>query len=310
VSLWWQILLDPNSRQLDDRFERAAADAVAAARRWTRQEPRRAEAWFYLAGAYGPLVQWRVLRGERLAAAREGSRIKEALERALALDPTLTDAHFGIGLYHYYADVVPAPLKVLRFLLLLPGGDREKGLREMQQARERGQLLRGEADFQMHLLFLWYERQHRVAVDLLRGLDVRYPTNPVFLQRIATVQHEYLGDAAESVKTWQQLLDRARQRRVERPQQAEATARLGLAARLLDRGEIARAVEQLDLVIAARPSAPHGALAEAHLLRGGAHDRIGRRDRAVASYREAVAHAPAHDPARIKSRARAAIGRQ
>ena len=94
---------------------------------------------------------------EVVSAQRRVAELRAQIERAnyeyfVRDDPTLTDAHFGIGLYHYYADVVPAPLKVLRFLLLLPGGDREKGLREMQQARERGQLLRGEADFQNRVL--------------------------------------------------------------------------------------------------------------------------------------------------------------
>src|SRR5262249_36817389 len=111
VSLWWQILLTPESTALDRRFNEVAAAAIAASDAWTRREPNRGEAWFYLAGSYAPLVQWRVLRGERVAAARDGNRIRESLERALQLDPSLDDAYFGIGLYHYYADVAPAPAK-------------------------------------------------------------------------------------------------------------------------------------------------------------------------------------------------------
>ena len=126
-----------------------------------------------------------MLRGERLAAAREGNRIREALQRAIQLDPTLDDAYFGIGLYHYYADVVPATVKFFRWLMLLPGGDRAKGLREMLQARERGQLLAGEADYQLHLVYLWYEHRTADAIALLTSLDLRYPSNPLFLERLA-----------------------------------------------------------------------------------------------------------------------------
>src|SRR5262249_42960747 len=95
VSLWWQILINPEDRAPDARFEREASAAIAANEAWTRREPRRAEAWFYLAGAYAPRVQWRVLRGERLSAAYDGKNIKDALERALSLDATLNDAYFG-----------------------------------------------------------------------------------------------------------------------------------------------------------------------------------------------------------------------
>jgi hypothetical protein len=232
VSVWWQILLNPDSRSLDATLNRHAAAAIAASEAWTRREPRRAEAWYYLAGSYAPLVQWRVLRGERLTAAREGSRIKTALERALSLDPTLSDAYFGIGLYHYYADVAPASAKILRWLLFLPGGDRVEGMREMLRAREHGVLLRGEADYQLHVLYLWYEHKPSAALELLDGLDARYPTNPIFLQRIAEVQSTYFHDHTASAAAWRRLLDRARSGRVSAAASAEAIARLGLAHEL------------------------------------------------------------------------------
>jgi len=135
VVIWWEIQLNPHNRALDARLETAAASAIAAADRWTRREPGRAEAWFYLGAGYAARSQWRSLRGEPLAAARDGKRIKDALEQATRLDSGLRDARFGLGLYQYYADVVPGALKVLRWLLLLPGGDRAAGLRAMEEAR-------------------------------------------------------------------------------------------------------------------------------------------------------------------------------
>ena len=244
VSLWWQILLDPDNRQLDGRLNDQAAAALAAATAWTKREPQRAEAWFYLAGSYAPLVQWRVLRGERLAAAREGKKIKDALERTLELDPGLDDAHFGIGAYHYYAAVAPTAARILRWLLFLPGGDRVKGLQEMQQAGQRGVLLRGEADYQLHIIYLWYEQKPARALEILEGLDVRYPTNPLFQQRIADVQDEYFHDRRASAAAWQTLIDRARAGRVYNPSRTEARAHFGYA-RLLERaGDRARAIER------------------------------------------------------------------
>lgn len=307
VALWWQILLNPESRLLDDRFEAAATAATAAASAWTRREPQRAEAWFYLAGSLAPLVQWRVLRGERLAAAREGKTIKAALERALALDPTLQDAYFGIGLYHYYADVAPAALKFVRWLLLLPGGDRVQGLREMLQARERGELLESEADYQLHWVYLWYEHDPAAALALLRGLEARYPSNPIFLQRIAEVQHEYFHDHRATAETWKALLDRARAGLVGAPPLTEVRARLGLAAELVEMAQADRAIEHLNIVIARRPVEPYAAHAQAQLQLGEAYDRLGRRTLAVAAYNAALALVPERDPARVRVRARAGL---
>jgi hypothetical protein len=266
TSLWWQIQIHPESRLLDQRLNDTATAAIATASAWTQREPDNAEAWFYLAAGYGPLVQWRVLRGERLAAARDGKKIKDALERALRLDPALDDAYLGIGLYHYYAAVAPAYAKVLRWLLWLPGGDRAAGLREMERARDRGTVLAGEADYQLHLVYLWYEGQPQRALDLLVALDRRYPTNPLFLQRIAGVRDEYFHDAAASAAAYRELLARARAGRVHEPRIVEVRARLGLAAQLIAIGERDAAIEQAQIVIDSNPAAPIGARARAEAL--------------------------------------------
>ena len=96
-SVWWQIQIDPDSRALDARLETLAAAAINAAAAWTEREPKRAEAWFYLAAGYTPLVQLRALRHERMSAARAGTKIKDALEQALALDPGLAVAYNNLG---------------------------------------------------------------------------------------------------------------------------------------------------------------------------------------------------------------------
>jgi tetratricopeptide (TPR) repeat protein len=245
---WWEIQQSPNDRRLDEQLEREAAAAAAASERWTTREPARGEAWFYLAGSYAPVVQARVFRGQRLSAARDGKKIKTSLERALALDPTITDAYFGIGLYHYYAGVAPTTFKMLRWLLLLPGGDREQGLREMQQARERGALLRGEADYQLHWIDLWYEHQPERALELLRSLDARYPSNPVFLQRIAEVQEEYFHDHRASADAWTRLIARMRAGDALNTRIAYAYLSLGIEQTHL--GARDRARETLDMAIA------------------------------------------------------------
>jgi len=224
VSLQWQILIEPESRQIDQRLKAAAAEAIAVNSAWTDREPRSAEAWFYLAGSYAPLAQLRVLRTERLAAARDGNTIRTALERALQLDPMLYDAYFGIGLYHYYAAVAPMYARVLRWLLLLPGGDRARGLQEMLRARAHGELLAGEADFQLQQVYLWYERRTREALALLESLDARYPHNSIFLERTAEVYDVYVHDARASTNAWETLRDRARNARVASARLVEARA--------------------------------------------------------------------------------------
>jgi hypothetical protein len=307
VGLWWQIQLDPHNTSRDAAFQAGADRAIAAAEAWAARDATRAEAWFYLGGAYGARAQWRALRGQQLAAARDGKRIKEALEHAIELDPALQDAYFGVGLYRYYAAVAPAAARMLRWLLLLPGGNRAEGLAQMLRTGAAGQILVSEADYQLALIYVWYEKNPRRSLELLRGLRARHPRNPHFPQLIAEIEDANLADPHASLRTWQELLDAALKGRVARPALAEARARLGIALQLDRLDDAAAALPHLGAVIASKPDAPYGALAQAHLQRGGALDRMGMRDEAIASYRAALASLPPGDRTKIGDRARAGV---
>jgi tetratricopeptide (TPR) repeat protein len=274
VAIWWQIQLDPRDRTNDTRFLAEVDSAIDVATAWTLREPNRAEAWFYLGGAYAAKAQWRALRGERLAAARDGKRIKESLEQAVALDPAMADAYFGLGLYHYYADVAPTVLKMLRWLLLLPGGDREAGLEEMLRARHSGQLVRSEADYQLHVVYLWYEKEPHRAVEFLDELTARHPHNPHFAQAAAEILDFYIDDTPASLARWEALLASAQRGAVAEPHMTEIAARLGIASQLHQLSRNAEALQHLDVVIAAKPVAPHGALARAREIADAARSAL------------------------------------
>ena len=307
VATWWQIQLDPHNRSRDDAFLKQADLVIDGMEKWTKREPTRAEAWFYLGGSVGARAQWRVLRGQMLAAARDGKRIKTALERALEIDPALQDAYFGIGLYHYYADVAPTAAKMLRWLLLLPGGNREQGLQEMLRARRGGQVLRSEADYQLHLVYLWYERQTPRALELLTALAERHPHNPHFPEQIAEIEDRYQDRHADSLGTWEALIENTRAGRMAEPDATLARAQLGAALELYHLRRFDAAIPLLRAVIDRRPHAPVGAEAIAQLQLGYVYDRLSRRDQAVAAYRAALAVNPAGDPLKLATRARAGL---
>jgi tetratricopeptide (TPR) repeat protein len=248
-----------------------------------------------------------VLRGERLAAARDGKRIQDALERALAHDPMLSDAYFGLGLYHYYADVAPAALKILRWLFLLPGGDRVQGLAEMRHAGDSGAVMRSEADFQLYIVYLWYEKQPDQAIELLRSLQNRHPHNPYFLQAIAEIQDFYIDDTRASLRTWQTLLEAAERSQVAEPRMAAAVAHVGIASQFDQLSEAEAGLPHLHMVIMERPSAPFDIVARAQLQLGHSLSHLGRRTEADAAYRAAIAAAAPDDPLKIASQARNAL---
>jgi hypothetical protein len=267
LSLWWQIQLDPESKALDAPFLARVNAAIGEAERLTETSPQSAEAWFYLGAAYGVRAQFRVHRLERLAAARDGKRIKAALERALAIDPAMHDAEFGIGMYRYYAAVAPAYFRFLRFLLLLPGGDREDGLRQLERAATRGVLVGGEAWYQIQIIYLWYEKKWVEALTIVRDLQERYPRNPLLRQIEAEILDFYFHDAAASLKASEDLLALAMRGGVERADIAEVVARLNIARQSIALQQQERAARELDHLIERQPRAPSGALTRARAMR-------------------------------------------
>lgn len=300
TALWWRILLDPDNHALDHEFETSVNHAITTTAAWTVREPNDAAAWFYLGGAYAARVQWRVLRNEKLSAARDGKRIKQALERAVELDPSIDDAYFGIGMYKYYADVAPTAAKILRFLLLLPGGDRVEGLQEMLRARNRGRLMQGEADYQLHVIYLWYERQTPRALQLLDALHDHYPGNPLFVSQAAEIQDAYQHDITASLATWRELLAAAREQRTNAALMAEVQARMGIAKHLDALYQTDHAIENLRAVVALTPVAPYASLPLAWLRLGEAQDRMGNRAAATDAYTAAIESAVAPDPYNVR----------
>ena len=126
--------------------------------------------------------------------------------------------------------------------------------------------MRGEAEYQLHLIYLWYEKRSRDALALVRSLQGRFPHNPLFYQLEAEIHDVYFHDAAASLAASTDLLARAHGGTVHERGLAEVRARLNVALQLDRLGRTGDAIDQLRRVIEERPSRPFGATARAELL--------------------------------------------
>jgi tetratricopeptide (TPR) repeat protein len=305
----WRIQLDPEDRSRDAAFDAAVTAAITSADAWAKREPRQAEAWFYLGGAYGARVQWRVLRQERLGAARDGREVKNALDRTLALAPGLVDAQFGLGLYEYYADIAPTAAKILRVLMMLPGGDRARGLERMQRTRQSGELLADEAAFQLHVVYFWYENRAADAIALLGELVRRHPRNPYFRRAIADAESVYLHDVSASLASWRELTRLADTDAVNEGALTRPDAHLGYAMALDALGDTDLAIAELTRLRTSAPLLPWGITNRIALALGRAHDRLGQRAEAEALLRQVVASTARNDPLGLGDAARRVLQR-
>jgi tetratricopeptide (TPR) repeat protein len=120
------------------------------------------------------------LRGENRNTARSGVRAREHFLRALSLDPELADADLGLGLYNYYVDTLSALARVLRFFMGIPGGSKQDGIRQLQDAIARGVLTSDVARFYLAINLHKHEQRYEEALAVISPLAEKYPSNPIF----------------------------------------------------------------------------------------------------------------------------------
>ncbi len=120
------------------------------------------------------------LRGENRTTARFGVHAREHFLRAFQLDPELVDAEFGLGLYNYYVDTMSGLAKLLSFFMGIPGGNKQEGIRQLEQDMTEGVLTSAAARFYLALNLHRYDLQYEKALGVIGPLVEKYPTNPLF----------------------------------------------------------------------------------------------------------------------------------
>jgi len=191
-ALWWKIwctsaefkygMIDARHRAkltADQRYFDLAAKASTLALAQLKDHET-AEMQFYAGMGDAMAARLYGLRGENRATARAGIHAREHFLRAIQLDPNLTDADFGLGLYNYYADTLSAIAKVLSFFMGIPSGNKQEGIRQLEQDMAEGVLTPPAARFYLTLNLHRYDQQYERALAVIAPLVEKYPTNPLF----------------------------------------------------------------------------------------------------------------------------------
>lgn len=136
----------------------------------------------YLAMALAKIAKINLAVHEKryLVVAQETSNIWSYLEKASGAEPNNFDIYFMMGLLHYHIDHLPG---LARFAssLLVTSGDRQKGLREIELAAQKGDLLQTMAQTELQSVYLIFEKQPARALPVIMKLREKFPNNYNFL---------------------------------------------------------------------------------------------------------------------------------
>ncbi len=166
--------------------------AEHAARALMRSNP--AEAHYYLGAALGFRARANAAQRNFLRALPDGASAIRHLKKALALDPALSDARLGMGMYHYFAARMPAAAKPFASLLIGESADRALGLAELWSVAKSTGIARMEARSILSVILSKDDEADWAGAEmLLAELSARYPHNPIYRLRRAYVA-ERRGD--------------------------------------------------------------------------------------------------------------------
>jgi tetratricopeptide (TPR) repeat protein len=295
---WWTIQLEPSDTSEDAAFLASMERVLEISERRLDANPRDIDAMFFKAGAHAFRGRLHSDRKHWLKAARDGQQALKYLQKVVELDPQNDDLYFGLGTFHYMADVIPKKHKVLRpFARLFPKGNREQGLQELDRAMTRGRFVSTEVAWTLVQLNYVFEQNFPKTLFYAQWLRQRYPDNALF-HLYEGRAYERMGRGSDATRVFQEVANRH-----EKQQTGYTDAVAEQALYVLSRVEMQRRMypqalghlESLETLMARRPvNTEYRALGR--LRRGMALDALGRRQEAVRCYKDVLAME--HDQAR------------
>lgn len=168
---------DKSNSKIDSLLHSTVDKSIKVAQSFRKKMGDTPEADYYLGLSHGVLGIYHVLNHSYLNAYIHGRKGKNYLESAVKLDSTYYDAYLGLGIFHYYVDLLPGIIKFFAKILGF-SGDREKGIREILLTANKGKNFKIEAQFAYASLRYFLEGEQFEGLNIFKKLKKKFPKNP------------------------------------------------------------------------------------------------------------------------------------
>ena len=269
-----------------------------------KKDPKDVEALDFLASTQGLKASFEeAVERRHLAALRDGSDAVDQHRQVLKLDPNFVDANLTVGLYEYVVGSLPLPIKLMAGVAGFRGS-KKRGLAMLELVAKEGKWSRDDAKTLLIVLYT-RERRHNDALAIARELSSKYPRNYLFRLEMADA---LVGQAAlerksgnaeaatkleqEAFASFEELLrDRSLRETVSR---ALDLIHFKYGEILLTAGQGERAAREF-LAAAKVDRAEPTLVTMAHLYAARAFDVAGRREDALAQYKQVLSRPDIYD---------------
>ncbi|MBI3579382.1 MAG: hypothetical protein HY089_08260 [Ignavibacteriales bacterium] len=181
MTQWWRILCNFDDESKDEHYYAMLEKVIDMCNERLDKNENDVTALFFKGGAVGFRGRLRANRGKWAGAANDGLIALPAVRKAYSIEPNNYDVLLGIGIYNYYAEVIPKQYPVVKPLMLFfPSGDKKKGLEQLEIAAQKARYAKNEAMYFLLQSYFTYEKQYQKALEIATEMRSKFPKNPVF----------------------------------------------------------------------------------------------------------------------------------
>lgn len=192
---WWRIMLDYDNPGYDEGFKNKLKKVIDICDARLEKDEFDIVALFFKCGSIGFRGRLFSHRDSWLKAADDGRLAYPILMKAYKLAPNNYDILLGIGIYDYFAEVIPEQYPILKpVMLFFPKGNKLRGIDELRIAADKAHYANTESAYFLLQVYLNYENNPYPALELALRLYNKYPDNSVF--------HRYLGRTYVKLGKW------------------------------------------------------------------------------------------------------------
>jgi tetratricopeptide (TPR) repeat protein len=288
--VWWEIMPDLNDERHDDAFYDAMDEVIKRCDRILDRNSENFDAIFFKGAALGFRGRLRSNRGVWFKAAMDGRGALKYVFHIAERDTSNADYVFGVGVSHYFADVVPEKYPVVRpFMSFFPDGNRDEGLRELHRVADEGRFIQTEAIYFLLQIYMIYETDYAESLKYARMLRERHPANPYFHVMEGRVYAQW-GRWKQALPIFDEVLARYQEGQAGyTPAMAEYALYYRARSQMVFReyGEAITSLIQLEALVSRRREDTYFKVL-GRLRQGMCYDALGQRKVAVARYREVL----------------------
>ncbi len=181
LSQWWRMAPDINQEQYDEAFLQYMDKSIELAENIYKRDPGNVEASFFLSAAYGFKGRLYAERKSWRKAATAGKNSIKYLEDSRGQSHLSPEFLFGDALYNYYSVWIPENYPILKpVLVFFRKGDKELGIRQLEQVARNAFYTRTEAQFFLMRILAIEQKELIKALQVSEYLNKTFPDNPYF----------------------------------------------------------------------------------------------------------------------------------